>query len=144
MLIVEGETASCLYIVKEGEVDCVSKGKVIRTLVKGDHFGERSILLDSTRTMDVIAKTKCVCYSISVETLKTMVGDKYRDVLYLNFIKSSFATSKFFNKFNLKLLETAYECFHALNFSKNQITFPAGYLKSSSVVVIIEGSLVNV
>jgi hypothetical protein len=94
--------------------------------------------------MDVLAKTKCICYSISVETLKTMVGEKYRDVLYLNFIKSSFSTSKSFKKFNLKLLENAYECFNAINFAKDQVVYPAGHLISSKLVIIIEGNLVNV
>lgn len=111
---------------------------------KGDHFGERSLLLESTRTMDVISKSKCVCYSISVETLKNMVGEKYRDILYLNFIKMSFSISQYFNKINLKLLESAYECFHAVNLGKNQVAYPKGHINTSKFTIIIEGSLKNV
>lgn len=142
-IVKEGEVANCLYIIKDGEVECMSNKKVIRTLKKGEHFGERSILLDSTRTMDVNAKTKCVCYSISIETLKTMVGEKYREVLYLNFIKSAFSNSKNLRKFNLKLVETAYECFGAANYSKNDVVIPQGYMVSSKLVIVIEGNLIN-
>lgn len=143
-IVKEGEIASCLYIIKEGEVDCVHHQKVIRTLYKGEHFGEKSILLDSNRTMDVIAKTNCICYSISVETLKSMVGVKYRDVLYLNFIKSSFVFSHCFSKFNPKLLESSYEYFQAYNFSKNDVVFKVGHCASSKLIVVLEGNLVNV
>jgi CRP-like cAMP-binding protein len=143
-IVKEGEVANCLYIVKEGEVDCINKGSVVRTLKKGEHFGERAILLESLRTMDVVAKTKCTCYSISIETLKSMVGERYRDVLYLNFIKSAFATSKYLKRFNLKLIESSYECFQVINYSKGDIVLNKGYAVASKLIVVIEGNLVNV
>ena len=142
-IVKEGDLASCLYIIKEGEVACSSSGKVVRTLKKGDHFGEKSILLDCTRTMDVIAKTPCVVYSVSVETLTTMVGEKYKDVLLLNFIKISFAQSKMFSKINMRLLENAYEGFTMSHFNKGELVFKSGYTLSSRVVVIIEGNIIN-
>lgn len=144
IIVKEGELASCIYIVKEGEVDCISKGKVVRTLHKGDHFGERAILIDCTRTLDVVAKTKCVCYAVSVDTLRSMVGEQFRSALYLNFIKSSFSTSKFFQKFNLKLLDKIFEHFKAVNLASNQVAYPEGHLIFSKFVVIIDGSLIKV
>lgn len=85
VIVKEGDLASCLYIIKEGEVECVMNGKLIRTLKSKDYFGEKSILLESKRTMDVIAKTKTICYGITVDYLKHMVGDKINDVLLFNF-----------------------------------------------------------
>ena len=32
IIVKEGDLASCLYIIKEGEVECVINGKLIRTL----------------------------------------------------------------------------------------------------------------
>jgi hypothetical protein len=136
--------ASCLYIVKEGEVDCVSKGEVVRTLYKGDHFGEKSLLIQSNRTLDVIAKTSCIVYSISVDTLTNMVGEKYKEALYMNFIKIAFAQSEYFNKFNVKYLDEIFENICALNLPKNQLAYPEGHIKSSKLVIVIEGSLINV
>jgi CRP-like cAMP-binding protein len=144
IIVKEGDKANCLYIIKEGEVNCVFKGKVVVTLRKGDYFGEKAILIDSTRTMDVVAKTKCVCFSISVETLKHMVGEKYRDVLYLNFIKTAFSNSRYLKKFQPKLIESIYSCFNVVNFGKREVVVPAGHLIGSKIIVIIEGNLINV
>jgi cGMP-dependent protein kinase len=134
---------NCLYIIKEGEVTCSSKSIEIRTLKKGDHFGEKALLLECPRTMDVIAKTSCVIYSISVETLKSMFGDKYKDVLLLNFIKMSFNLSTCFNKISTKLIENAYECFTSRDFKRKEIVINTCYPVISKIVVIIEGSIVD-
>ena len=114
-IVKEGEMSHCIFIIKEGEVDCIRKGEIIRTLKKGDNFGERSILVDSTRTMDVVAKTNCVCFSISISTLKNMLGDKFRTFLYLGLIKSSFATSSLFKGFNSYVIEQIFSLFTPVN-----------------------------
>jgi cGMP-dependent protein kinase len=132
-----------MYIIKDGQVNCSQKGTIIRTLHKGDFFGERALLLDSVRGMDVIAKTRCVVYSISVETLKTMVGDQYRNILYLNFIKMAFSKSQNFQNLNLRLLDNIFSCFKAINLDKNDIAFNTGHIMSSKLVIILEGNLVN-
>ena len=81
MFYSENDVANCLYIIKEGEVECIIKGKCVRILKKGDYFGEKSLLLESTRTIDVIVGTPCICLSISVETFKAISGESYKDVL---------------------------------------------------------------
>lgn len=124
-------------------MNCSYKGRVVRTLKKGDHFGEMSILLDRNRTMDVIAKTPCITYSISVETLRNMVGEDYRDVLYLNIIKMSFAKSTNLKKINMKLLENTYESFKVKHFEKGEVILPVGYTTNTKIIVIIEGSVIN-
>ena len=142
-IVKQGADAHCLYIVKEGEVICSLNGNVVRTLKKGDNFGERSILVDSTRSMDVIAKTNCACYSLSKASLNTILGDNYRNILYMNFIKSSFKKSKHLNKFNLYLLNKTLTTFKVANLHKNDTIFKSGYHKASKLVVVIDGSLIN-
>ena len=66
----EGEPGSCMYIIKKGEVNCVKNRKIIRTLVKGDNFGQKSLLEGNRRTLDIVAKTDCILYSISVDFFK--------------------------------------------------------------------------
>jgi CRP-like cAMP-binding protein len=142
-IVREGDPAQWLYIVKEGEVNCILKGKIVRTLRKGDNFGERSVLIDSTRSLDCVAKTKCICYSVSSSTLETMLGKNFRNLLYLNFIKSSFTRSKIFNKFNVNLLDNVFQLFKPFNLTKNEIAYKEGYIKSSKIVVVIDGNLIN-
>ena len=43
-IVKEGESADCIYIIKEGEVNIIHNGKVVRTLKRGENFVERCIL----------------------------------------------------------------------------------------------------
>ena len=117
--------------------------RLIRVLKKGDHFGEKSILLESTRTLDVLAKTNCILYSISIVTLVNMASDSYKDILYLNIIKMAFSKSNIFGKFNPKLIENAYECFKVKNYLKGDTVLRSGYVMCSRIIIILEGSLIN-
>ena len=144
LIVKKGELATCIYIIKSGEVECVDDdGNVVRILKSGDNFGERSILVDTKRTMDVITKTKCICYSISISTLKSMLSDKYRSFLYLNFMKSAFKNSKLFNKLTGDLLNNIFNHFEAVNLGKDYVAFPIGHIKSSTMVIMIDGNLIN-
>lgn len=140
----EGDSASCLYIIKEGEVTCSQKGEVIRTLVKGDYFGEKSILWDMKRSMDVIAKTVSICYSISIETLKTILGENYKDLLFLNFVKMAFKTSSLFGKLNKVVIEKVFPIFKPKNYNKNEVVLKKGEKVNEKIVIVIEGGLINV
>ena len=63
----EGEAGNCMYIIKDGEVECIKGEKIIRTLKKGDNFGQKALLEGELRSLDVKAKTDCKIYSISSE-----------------------------------------------------------------------------
>ena len=144
-IVTKGEFSSCLYIIKSGLVDCIDdNGVIIRTLKEGDNFGERSILSDTKRTLDVVAKTDCVCYSISIATLKSMLGEKYRSFLYLNFMKSAFKKSKLLNQLNTYFVEEVFQFFEAVNLGYDNVAFPIKHNKSSNIVIIIDGNLINV
>lgn len=133
-----------MYIVKDGELDVKENNKVIRTLKKGDYFGEKSILLENKRSKDVVAKTDVVCYSISTDTLKNMIGAKYKEILFSNFMKMAMTESKVFKKFDLKLLDSALSLFKIKHYLKNQIVLHAGHETSSLIIIIIQGSLIDV
>ena len=119
-------------------------GIVIRTLKEGDNFGERSILVDTKRTLDVVAKTNCICYSISISTLKSMLGEKYRSFLYLNFMKTAFQNSKLLNNLNTYFIEDVFKFFEAVNLGSDNVAFPIKHNKSSNIVIVIDGNLINV
>ncbi len=145
IIVKKGEISSCLYIIKNGCVDCIDEnGIVIRTLKEGDNFGERSILVDTKRTLDVVAKTNCICYSISISTLKSMLGEKYRSFLYLNFMKTAFQNSKLLNNLNTYFIEDVFKFFEAVNLGSDNVAFPIKHNKSSNIVIVIDGNLINV
>ena len=140
----KGEKSSCLYIIKEGEVNCSINGKVVRILKKGDHFGEKSILMDSNRSLDCIAKTNCIIYSISIETLKKIIGENYRDILFLNFVKLSLNQSQYFNKIDNNLIENTFSHFNVNNYTKDKVVITKGFDISTKLIIIIEGGLYDV
>ena len=73
-----------------------------------------------------------------------MVGDKYRDILYLNFIKMSFSISENLNTINLKLLDNVFHCFQPINIGKGEVACGKGHMTNSKLMIIIEGNLINV
>jgi cGMP-dependent protein kinase len=99
--------------------------------------------MDSPRTCDVISKTNCILYSLSTEKIITMVGDKYREILYLNMIKMAFSKSNYFGKINPKLIENTFELFKMKNYIKGETVLKSGYKLSSKIIIIIEGNLIN-
>jgi cAMP-dependent protein kinase regulator len=144
VIIKDGEISNSLYLLREGEADCVSKNITLRKLKKGDHFGERGVLLEAPRSMEVIAKTKCICYSLSSETLKNILGEDFRDAIFLNFIKNAFANSKYFKKLNLKLIDHAYECFRAISYNFADVAFSREHQMNSMLTIVVEGNFLNV
>ncbi len=103
-----------------------------------------SILLESRRTLDVIAEENCTLYAISVETLKSMMGEKYRDVLFLNCIINCFQNSTHFKKLSLDFIENSFSTFKVENIAKGKMVLPAGTLTSGNIIVILQGNIIDV
>ena len=76
----EGEFGNSLYIIKDGEVECLKGETCIRILKKGDNFGQKALLEGDRRSLDVRAKTDCKIYSISSEFFKNQYGDNFKQV----------------------------------------------------------------
>ena len=56
----QNEPGLNFFIIKEGEVEIIKEGIVVRTLGEFDYFGERSIILKENRTASARAKDKLV------------------------------------------------------------------------------------
>ena len=115
-IINEGDVDDCLYIIKEGEVQCEKDNKVIRILKSRDFFGEYALLFDIPRTLTCSALTKVTCFKIAnsllLETLgknykmiilKSIMKEAFKNSLYLKFIKSSVYIDSLFNDAEIKV-----------------------------------------
>ena len=98
-IINEGDMGDSLYIILEGEVNCVKERKVQRILKQKDFFGEYAVLFDIPRTMSIYAKTKVSCYHISKSVLEDNLGADYRNVILKSIIKEAFKRSTVLNIF---------------------------------------------
>jgi cGMP-dependent protein kinase len=139
----EGEPGSCMYIIKQGEVNCVKNDKIIRTLVKGDNFGQKALLEGNRRTLDVIAKTDCILCSISVEFFKNQFGEDFKDQLYFSFLGIAFKKSNSFNSINTNMLVKTFSLFSFKNFKKDEIVYESGTNANQTLCVILEGNIVD-
>ena len=139
----EGEVGSCMYIIKEGEVECIKGNKVIRVLKQGDNFGQKALLEDAKRSLDIRAKTDCKLYSISSEFFKNQFGENYKEYLYLSFVSTAFNLSKVFNKINTKMISKTFQYFSFRSLGCNEIVYPKGQKISQKLCVVLEGNIVN-
>ena len=139
----EGEFGSSLYIIKDGEVECLKGETVIRILKKGDNFGQKALLEGDLRSLDVKAKTDCKIYSISSEFFKNQYGDNFRQVLYFNFITISFNNSKVFKKINSKIIAKSFQFFKFRSLKNDELVYPKGQKISEKLCVVLEGNIVD-
>ena len=136
-----------IYFIKEGLLRCIDeKGTCIRTLTAGDNFGEKEILMHQNinlNKINLITVSDCVCYTISIKCFKKMFGNKFRNFLFLNFIKAAFDCSKFFENFNDFYIKKIFKFFSLVNLEKDYVAFPIGHIKSANFVILISGNLIN-
>jgi cGMP-dependent protein kinase len=139
----EGELGSCMYIIKDGEVECLKGDKVIRILKKGENFGQKALLEGDIRSLDVRARTDCKIYSISSEFFKNQLGDNYRDQLYFNFITTSFMASKTFSDINQKMISKTFKYFSFRSLKNKELVYPKGQKINEKLCVVLEGNIVD-
>ena len=139
----EGEVGNCMYIIKEGEIECIKGDKVVRTLKQGDNFGQKAILEEAKRSLDVKAKTDCKIYSISSEFFKNQLGDNFRQHLYFSFISTAFVNSQTFNKINIKMLSKTFSNFSFRSLKYDEVVYPQGQKIMDKLCIVLEGNIVD-
>ena len=133
-----------MFFVKEGTLECTDDdGIVIKTLISGDYYGEKELLTNTNNDYNIIAKTDCVLYSISVKSFRKMIGHKFRSFIFYHFMKSAFSHSKLFKTMNMFYIEKIFRFFSVVNLNKDNVAFPIGHKKSSKFVIVISGNLIN-
>jgi cGMP-dependent protein kinase len=94
-IVTEGETGDLFYIIKEGQVRCTKEGREVRTMTKGDYFGEQALLYNCLRTATIEAVSTVICVSIDRESLSNALGSQLQQVIYKNSIKIAIEKSVF-------------------------------------------------
>ena len=139
----EGEIGSCMYIIKEGEVECIKGDKVVRVLKQGDNFGQKALLEDAKRSLDVRAKTDTKIYSISSAFFETQFGENFREQLYFSFISTAFINSKNFNKLNTKMISKTFQFFSFRSLKFDELVYPKNQKVCEKLCVVLEGNIID-
>lgn len=69
----EGDTGNTMYVVVEGEVDLLVKGKLVESLGPGGVLGEMALLDNVPRSASAIAKSACRLVEINERRFKFLV-----------------------------------------------------------------------
>ena len=77
----EGDEGNSFYIIKEGQVEILKGGISIRFITKHDFFGERSIILNESRTATVIARGNAICWHLSKADFLSLIDEGIRKQL---------------------------------------------------------------
>ena len=69
----EGVGAAAFYVIESGEVTVSIKGKPVRTLARGDYFGEIALIDEGARSATVTATTDVVCHGLTFWEFRPLV-----------------------------------------------------------------------
>lgn len=70
-----GDESGEMYVVESGEVDILINGVVVETVGPEGFFGEISLIEDSVRTADAVARTDCSLLPVSRHHFLFMVDE---------------------------------------------------------------------
>ncbi|CAG9317455.1 unnamed protein product [Blepharisma stoltei] len=80
-IFMQNDAGDSFYIVKEGRVDIFKDNIFIRTIIKHDFFGERSIIHNENRTATVIAKGNASCWVLDRQAFINLIDEGIRNQL---------------------------------------------------------------
>jgi CRP-like cAMP-binding protein len=77
-VIREGDIGDRYYLVRDGELDVTVGGRYIRTITRGDGFGEIALLRDGIRTATVTARVPSRLYALArTPFLEALTGSEH-------------------------------------------------------------------
>ena len=77
----DGDNADKFYFIKKGKVNVILKGNYLRTLNKNEHFGERALFFNETRSASIYAEEDSEIYYISSESFKKNIDEEFKQYL---------------------------------------------------------------
>lgn len=69
----EGVGAAAFYVIESGEASVSVRGKSVRTLSRGDYFGEVALIDEGARSATVTATTDLLCHGLSYWEFRPLV-----------------------------------------------------------------------
>ncbi|OMJ89801.1 hypothetical protein SteCoe_7976 [Stentor coeruleus] len=141
VIVNEGETGDLLFIIKQGSVVCSQEGKDIKTMEKGDYFGEQALLYNSVRTATITAAENTKCLTIGRTELTKLFGTSLQLIIHKNSQRIAFDKNVYLKKLTKTQFEKLLNCSEIKELSEGEKVIFAGTRKGDNVVVVIKGEL---
>ena len=139
----DGDISSCIYIVKEGEVESYRNNICVKSYKENQYFGQNGVLTDNRRTTTTKAKTDCIIYSISIDFFHNLFGENFMEQLYFSLMRITFSRSENFNKININLLNKAFYLFIFRKIKRGEVAYEEGTDMTKKICLILDGTLVD-
>ena len=139
----EGDPSNFIYIIKEGEVNILKNGHIIKTVKRSEYYGEDGLLEGNKRNVDIIAKTNCIIYTIPKEYFRNQFDDDFNDQLYYTLLKIAFSKSSNFKSINNNTLNKIFKYFNFKSFRKNSTVYRKQIDISKKLCVILHGNIID-
>lgn len=93
--------------------------------------------------MDVISKTEVVCYSISIATFESLLGENYRKVLLNKLIEDVLKKVPIFKEITLNCIEMISICIKTVDYSENQVAVSNSEEAEGFIYIPLVGNLID-
>jgi cGMP-dependent protein kinase len=140
-IVNEGDPGDLFYIIKEGSVICTQRQKELRTMSKGEFFGEQALLYNSTRTATITANGEVKCLCINRESLTKVLGSQLQNIIYRNSLKISIEKSQYLRVLTKDQQQKLIECAKVRTFAPNSVVIPEGTPRTSKLIILMKGKL---
>jgi CRP-like cAMP-binding protein len=75
IIVEEGKPGVGFFVIASGSATVAVRGKTVRSLKAGDHFGEIALIDDGPRMAEVTAETDMECYALPAWEFRAFVKD---------------------------------------------------------------------
>lgn len=142
-IVNEGDPGDLFYIIKEGSVTCTKDDIEIRTLSKGEYFGEQALLYNSPRTATVSAIDEVKCVAIGRERLTKVLGSQLQQIIYQNSLRMILDKSNDLRKLNKSQSDNIFKVLQVNSAYDNQVVVHKGTQKGTFICFILKGRCKN-
>ncbi len=77
-IVTQGEVGSAFFAISAGQVEVLENGVLVRVLGPGEYFGEIALLMDTSRTATVVARTPVRLFWLGREGFDDLVRESFR------------------------------------------------------------------
>ncbi|KRX11142.1 Protein kinase-like domain [Pseudocohnilembus persalinus] len=140
VIVNDGDQADSFYMIKEGSVTIYKGTQFIRTLYKGESFGEQALYMSSVRWATVKADETVKVLSLGRKNITKILGDKVQIIIYNNLQRWSFDKSPLLKGLTKLQVEKVTQYASISNFKKGDVILKQGK-KCEAVIIILEGDI---